>query len=181
MAMGIVSDEELENELGNVNELAPAPVIIREKEVGRGNGNLNVPESLQKIIGETAIEEGNEEAIALADEFGINKGSVSAYKNGASSLSTYNEPHPTLTPHISSVKSKIAGKARKKLLKSIAAITSSKLEEASARELSGVAKDMSAIARDMDSGTDDGPNVAFVLVTPKQRSIEQFTVIDVEE
>ncbi len=181
MAMGIVSDEELAGELDNVNKSTPASAIIKEKDVGRGNGNVGVPESLQKIIGETAIEEGNDEAIALANEFGINKGSVSAYKNGASSLGTYNEPHPTLAPHVSTVKSKIAGRARKKLLKSIAAITSSKLEEASARELSGVAKDMSAIARDMDSGTDDGPNVAFVLVTPKQRSIEQFTVIDVEE
>jgi len=181
MAMGVVTDEELQNELGNVSKPTPAPIVIKEKDVGRGNGNVGVPNSLQKVIGETAIEEGNEEAIALANQFGINKGSVSAYKNGASSLGTYNEPHPTLAPHISSVKSKIAGKARKKLLRSIAAITSTKLEEASARELSGVAKDMSAIAKDMDAGTDDGPNVAFVLVTPKQRSIKQFEVIDVEE
>ncbi len=181
MAMGIVTDEELEKEIENVNANKPAPVIIKQKEVGRRIGDVNVPESLQKVIGETAIEEGNEEAIALAQQFGVSKSSVSAYKNGASSLATYNEPHPTLSPHISTVKSKIAGRARKKLLKSIAAITASKLEEASARELSGVAKDMSAIAKDMDSGTDDGPNVAFVFVQPRQKKIEQFEVLDVEE
>lgn len=185
MPIGIVSDEELQQELENgpsdENSVGIPQVEIKEKERGRGNGNVAIPEALQRTIGQTAIEEGREEAIALADKLGISKSSVSAYTNGAASTSSYNEPHPAIGPHISTVKNKIATRARSKLLKSLKAINKTKLEESSARELAGVAKDLSAIADKMESDKSDGPNVSFVLVTPRQKKMEQFEVIDVEE
>jgi len=188
MPIGFVSDKELQEELSRVDS-SPDTIIeddkdeveIKDIERGRGNGNNGVPSGLQKIIGETAIIEGNKEAIALANEFGIQKGSVSAYKKGASSLSTYHEPHESISPHIRTVKEKIAIKARKKLLQSLKSLTPDKLQDASARELSGVAKDMSSIVKDMDGQDGDEHNVRFVLFTPKQKKMDSFDVIDVTE
>ena len=184
MAIGIVSDEEIQQELENVSTevIRDEPQVeIKDKDIGRGEGKTAVPESIQRLLGQTAIEEGREEALELASKLGVSPSSVSAYTKGAASTSTYDEPHPSIAPHINSVKSKVASRARGKLLKALKAITKEKLQESSARELAGVAKDMSAIADKMEDSKSDGPNVSFVLVTPKQRKMSQFEVIDVEE
>jgi hypothetical protein len=163
MPMGIVSDKDFNSESNKLNPKPPT------KEKGRGKGNVEVPDSLRRIIGDTAETEGREAALALARDFGISPSSVSAYSNGATSTSTYNT-RPNL-PTIKNAKARISKKARAKLLMAMNHITENKLEDLSAPALAGIAKDMSAIVRNMDDDTDDktkeGPQKpAFLVYAP---------------
>ena len=149
MAMGIVSDKDFNSE---TNKLTPKPPP-QTKERGRGKGNVEVPDSLRKIIGDTAETEGREAALALARDFGISPSSVSAYAHGANSTASYNT-RPNL-PVIRNAKARISKKARAKMLLAMNKITDDKLDGVNAKDLASIAKDMSAIVRNMDD-EDDG-------------------------
>src|SRR5215831_1011577 len=109
MGMGIVSDADFELEQSN---LRPVPTKTEIKELerpGRSDGDNNVPDSLRKIIGETAETEGRQEALALARTFGLSDSSVSAYANGSRSTSSYdNQP---LLDHINKSKARVSKRA----------------------------------------------------------------------
>lgn len=178
MPIGVVSDDDLEAEL---DRLSGKRVEIREQpSPGRKEGDVNVPTPLKKVIGETAIEDRSS-ALALAEQFDVSPSSVSAYKKGATSTASYDEPHPELAPHISQKKDKVAKKARRTLMAAMRHITDSKLESAKPRDLAGIAKDMSAIVRNMEpENQGDDNSVKFVFVAPQIRKEESFEVIDVE-
>ena len=165
MPMGIVSEKDFNSESNKLNPDIPKPV----KEKGRGKGNVEVPESLRKIIGDTNETEGREAALALARDFGISPSSVSAYSHGANSTASYST-RPNL-PVIRNAKARISKKARAKLLLAMNHITADKMENLTVPQLAGVAKDMSAIVRNMDdesdSNKDNGPQKpAFLVYAP---------------
>jgi predicted transcriptional regulator len=168
--MGIVSDSDLELEIkrngtnGNAEVRVPVPP-------GRKEGDKNVPESLRKVIAQDAIENGRDSAVELARSFGISPSSVSAYTNGATSTTSYHAPDAGLRKHVNGVKERIAGKARRRLKWALNGITEEKLQEASLKTLSTVAKDMSVIIKQMEpdekGDTDKSTNVQVVLFAPK--------------
>lgn len=186
MPMGIVSDSDFDSAIKNSNTNQtndPSKVEIIQIDKGRGLGNVNVPESLRKVIGETSVIDGREEAVKLAKEFGISPSSVSAYSVGATSTQTYaDQPNRT---HIDQAKDRISKKARHKLMQALSGITKEKLGEANARTLAGIAKDMSAVVKNMEpdtpqgSKTSDGPT--FVIYAPQYRKEEHFEVVHAKE
>src|SRR5438876_2937938 len=90
--------------------------IVEINKPGRRPGDNNVPDSLRKIIGATAIESGREAALNIANQFGISKQSVSAYSHGSTSTTSYNEPSPTLSNHVNNARERVIKKARGKLI-----------------------------------------------------------------
>lgn len=174
MGLGIVSDEDFNSELSNSNReyvnptSAPAdmgpdenesPVITSDTlikkyhEHGRNPGDVNVPQSLRKLIGDTATFEGRPAGLQLADSLGLSSRSVSAYTNtNNSSLSENNKSD--ITSFLTDRKAKISKKAINKLSLAINMIDETKLQECDARTLSGVAKDMAIVVKSMEPTQD---------------------------
>src|SRR5215467_12710697 len=115
MPIGIVTDAELESELNKHKPVPPQPgtgAILDIPKPGRSEGDVNVPESLRKVIGETGAIEGHNAARQLASMFNISPSSTSAYTNGATSTSSYHKPNKDLSDHIKLGKAKVANRAR---------------------------------------------------------------------
>ena len=180
MPIGIISDEDFDREVDNTPIVMPK--IIQMDKPGRSPGDLNVPDSLRRIIGETAIEDGRQDALELAESFGISASSVSAYTNGATSTKSYNKPNEELISSMNDKRLRIANKAQKKLMMTLKHLTSDKLEGADAREISGVAKDMASVYDKMQPKADprDSVQVQFVLYQPEMKRINDYKIIDVE-
>src|SRR5688572_6516944 len=94
MAIGIVNDEDFEAELeklssGKKSNSEPNAVVLDKESPGRKPGDNNVPDIVRELIAE-------ERTLGLtrkeaAEIFGVSPQSTDAYKNGATSLATYNE------------------------------------------------------------------------------------------
>ncbi len=207
MAIGVVNDRDFEGELSDLSILdkpkiegipededtlniiplnvpyggqSRAKIVDLNK--GRGIGDKAVPMPLRKLIGSTAIAEGNKEAKELAEEFDISDSSVSAYKKGATSTATYHEPNQELVKHTNSARTKISEAAQKILLASIDSITPEKLAAAKLREVAGVARDMSAVVKNIEPSSEEASsNVQFVLFAPRVKEEKEYEVIDVSE
>lgn len=190
MPMGIVSPDELEAELNRLNSNANSvaetarvkEMIRRGQNGGRGVGDNNIPESLRKIIAEDSIVTPSNEIQAA---FPVSSSSISAYKNGANSCSTYHQPAPELKNHVKTVKEKISNRASKKLFRALDAIDEDALKligKDKPQIASAVARDLAQIVRQMDDNDEDGEkNVTnnVVFYTPPMRDLKDFEVIDV--
>lgn len=188
MGMGIVSDDAFDSEL---SKIGPTPIkdvesheiaIIQEINRGRGEGNIEVPNGLRKIIGDESVTQGRASALELANNFGISPSSVSAYAQGAHSTSSI-DTKPDISGIITA-KLRIAKKARNRLVTALNAITPDKISEAKVKDIAGVAKDMSAIIKNMEpeSGrnvSENGPT--FIFYSPQFRKEEHFDVVQVKE
>lgn len=181
MPLGIVSDEEFDRQIREVPSLSDG--VIKPIIKGRGEGNVQVPDMLRKIIGENAVEEGNQATKVLTDFLGISDSSMTAYKKGATSTTTYDNPTPTLGSHIAKTKQRIAKRASNKLGLALSKITDEKLDAAKAIELSSIAKNLSGIIKDMepdDTGRRDPSNgPSIVIFAPQMAKEEVYDVIDV--
>lgn len=170
MPMGIVSDSDFEAESERLR------IVTIEK--GRGNRPAT-PESLRKIIGENAVEEGSKATKVLTQALGISDSSLSAYKNGATSTSSYH--NPTFKDHIDKAREKIVKKARNRLLQSLNHITDEKLKSESPRDLAGIAKDMSVIIKNFEPEVEKGNGGRqLIIFAPQFVTEEKFEVIDVQ-
>jgi len=184
MPMGIVSNADFQKELDNSgNREQVSPALVKEISRGRGEGNVEVPNALRNIIGDTAITNGRKDAVELASNFGISPSSVSAYTNGATSTASYGE-----TPNkdvMDGTRLRIQSKARAKLIKAIHGITDDKLAVTNAKDLAGIAKDMAAVVKTMEpenkkvEGEKGGPT--FIFYTPQTRKEETFDVVFTKE
>lgn len=190
MGMGIVSEEEFLREIDNVNQVEEtrAPVVEIMERPGRSIGDVNVPSSLRKIIGETGAVNGRKEALELADMFGISKSSVSAYTNGSTSTSSYDKPKKSILDVINKSKERITRKAQHKLHSVLDTITPDKLESVNAKDLSSIAKDMSVVIKNMEPSPlkngedmDKKPGVAFVLYKPEMHLENHYEVMNLKE
>lgn len=190
MAMGIVTDEDFHKELGNCSNSKENPppnktaVIVPSPSKGRGEGNVEVPSGLRKLIGQESVSNGRQSALELAESLGISPSSVSAYAQGANSTTSYRD-RPNLSV-INEAKERISKKARNRLLLALNHITGDKLESAKVNEVASVAKDMSAIIKNMEpereaNKSDDKNGPTFVFYCPQFRKEEHFDVIDVKE
>jgi len=183
MAIGIVTDEEFNKELGNI---APERAqVIELPHKGRSDGDMNVPESLRKIIGEDAVLNGNKSAIQLAESLGISASSVTAYKKGATSTATYDSPKPAIISHINKSRARAIKKASKTLNASLEAITQEKLDYTDAKDLAVIAKNMSGIIKDLEppQSIEDGSvqKPQFVVYAPTFRDERSYDSITVSE
>lgn len=171
--LGIVSDEYFEREIINCN------VQIIDRTRGRG-AVKEVPEIIREIIAEDAIL-SDKTAKQISEEHGISKSSISAYKHGATSTTTYNEPNERLAEHNNVIRNNIISDARSRLVSALQHITPDKLSEAKLRDVASVAKDMSVIIRNMEPDVIKDPNkennVAFVFYNPPPIKEEVFDVV----
>ena len=188
MPMGIVSDKDFDKALNDVTPCPPMPlgrgtgVAIVPINKGRGEGNVEVPEGLRKIIGEEAAVNGRQSALEIADKFGISPSSVSAYTHGSTSTSSYDQ-QPNLT-HINEAKLRVAKKARNRLVMALNSLTAEKIEAAKAKDIAGVAKDMAAVIKTMEPEgpkTNGNSGPTFIFYSPQMRREEVFDVVRVKE
>ena len=182
MAIGIVTDEELERELANSQAITPSGKIVTLQR-GRGEGKNNTPQAIRKIIGEEAVTNGHGSGKELGELLGVSESSVSAYQKGSTSTAMMDRPDSSLLDHITEAKQRVTNAAREKLTLAIDAITAEKLNDASPRVAAGVAKDMSAVVRNMEPAADGASQngTQFVFFVPKMKEEESFKVIDVKE
>jgi predicted transcriptional regulator len=165
--------------------------IVREfidyetKEIkhGRGSGTLNLDDERRKEIATLALTSGlsNDEVASLT---GVSHDSVSAYKHGATSESTYNEKDEVLNTHVNGIKTRATEAAQNKLMMAIEAITGEKIEAAKVRDIAGIAKDMSAVIKNMAPDNPNGGinnNVKVLIYQPRVREESDFEVITVNE
>lgn len=193
MPLGVVSDADLRKELENSStdsiDTTPTPsestaTIIDMPGRGRGTGNVAVPDSLRKIIGETSIIEGRTDALALAESLGISPSSVSAYANGATSTASYDTPSNSITNHINERKGKRTSHALKIMKQALTGITSDKLAESKAKELSSIARDMASVVKAMEPEVKESEGIKkpqFVVFAPIMRDESHFEVIQSKE
>ena len=178
MPMGIVSDEIYQAELNKCPKKEDGTARIESIKRGRGHAR-ETPSILRRIIGETAITETNKET---ANAFGVSESSVSAYKHGANSTSSYNNPEPSLVQHITKRKEKIGKSARIRLMMALKHIDDEKLSQCGVRVLSGVARDMAAVMKDMEPPKQDTPTqqfAQFVFMAPRQKEEKEYPVLQV--
>jgi hypothetical protein len=184
MAMGIVSDTDFDLEQENLAKPVSKSVpIIQPINRGRGVGNVEVPDSLRRVIGETAVSDGRREALQLARGFGISDSSASAYGAGATSTASYQDTPNK--PTIQSAKDRIAKSARARLRDALRALTPAKIDEAKAVEISTIAKNMAAVVKQMEPEKGNGEggtqNNQFILYAPQFRKEEHFDVVYAKE
>lgn len=188
MGMGIVSNEEFERELKNGNkdsETSIGGIVIDRSNKGRKEGDNNVPDSLRKIIGETAVTEGRQEALALARMFDISASSVSAYSHGATSTDSYNKPDKGIQEYIKNRKQRITKKALHKLTGAIDSITDADFVMMKAKDKAAIAKDMSAIVKNLEPSKDspigDQQNNQFIFYSPQFMQESKYDIVQVQE
>ena len=188
MPIGLVSDLEFEKELESHLPVSQkrVPSSDPSNERGRKEGDVNVPESLRKIIGETSVIDGRQSALELASQFGISASSVSAYAVGATSTKTYDSPSQEIVKHINKSRARAVKKASHVLNSALAAVTQEKLDYTDARDLSGIAKDMSVIIKNLEPQhvPDEGnakQTPQFILYAPTFRDERTFETITVQE
>jgi hypothetical protein len=189
MPIGVVTDADFEKELsrtsGSTSPGGRVTIVEKEKR-GRKEGDVNVPDSLRKIIGETSVIEGRQAALSLAESFGISPSSVSAYANGATSTKSYDTPSQSILSHINKSRERAIKRASKTLNAALGAISQEKLDYTDARDLSGIAKDMSVIIKNLEppptqaeSSTISSPQ--FTIYAPQFRQENSFEIIKVNE
>lgn len=188
MAIGIVTDDDLQAELDRLNGIKPEPLveIVDKPSKGRDEGDVNVPDSLRQIIGETSVLEGRQSALALAEMFNISPSAVSAYAKGATSTATYDTPSKSIIGHINKSRQRAIKKAGKALTEAIDKIDENKLNDMSAKELAGIAKDMSVVIKNLEPqkpvGEGEDKNTPqFVIFAPQFRDERSFPSITVQE
>lgn len=189
MPIGLVSDDLLREELEKLSgkkRVSSVQVIDIEKP-GRKEGDVNVPESLRKIIGEDAVINGRQSALQLAESFGISPASVSAYANGATSTASYDTPNKSLISHINKSRQRAIKKAQLTLNGALSAITQDKLDYADPKDLASIAKDMTVVIKNLEppqvASSDDNQAKApqFVIFAPQFRDERTFETITVQE
>lgn len=182
MPLGILSDSDFESELGKFDKtIAITGEVMDMPKVGRVGPA--VPEVVRTIIGEDAIENGNESAKQITKALAISDSSLSAYKVGANSTATYNKPNDELKKHLDNKRRVIITASQNTLLDALANITPEKLSGTKARDLAAIARDMSATIRNMDEdGSSKTPsNQPLVIFAPMIKEETAFEVINAKD
>ena len=171
----VVDDDEFELELNKSMRVAE---VIQMPAKGR-NGAKATPDSLRKLIAHDAIN-GNGTGEEIAEVYGVSESSVSAYKNGASSTTTYHQPAAGLKDYVDLTRDKIKSRAQNKLLLALKHMTEEKIAEVKPIELSTIAANMSRVVEKMTPKS-DGPvvNNNIVFYSPKQIDKDNYEAIDV--
>lgn len=183
MPLGVVTESDFELEVKALIPDAavhtPVRASIMQLVHGR-NGKKETPEVVRALIAtESLAGAGNKE---LSDLFNVSKSSVSAYKVGATSTTSYDKPDPKLVDEIDEARGRIMGPAQSRLIKAIESITDDKLDESKVQVASAVARDMSQIIKNMqpDAGVQINNN-KVVIYAPRIKEEDDYNIIDVSE
>jgi len=202
MPLGIVSDEELADELKRFNsddkekeedkqedksdedkEIEQlAKDFLLSQRVKRHPGRTNapaVPPALRALIAQEAIVGVKRKEVA--EIFGVSTEAVKNYKNSSTSNSTYNTPNEQLKEANDRFRNTIKELASTKLIEALHAITSDKLVNARLNVTSSVARDMSNIIKNVSPQENAGNqmNNQVIVYTPGTRKMEDYEVIEV--
>jgi hypothetical protein len=186
MPLGIVTDNEFDQEFNEVvntpkdNVIIPEVIIENMNRPGRHEGDVNVPDEVRKFIAESAIL--GTPAREVAALMNISEGSVKAYKNGTTSLATYNDKKPELVNHITKVKDRISRRARKVLVNSLDSLTDINYDTIKPKDRAQIARTMSAIVKEMepeDSAPINDNRVQIVMFAPAIKQERAYDAIDV--
>lgn len=173
MPLGIVNDEEWDQA---IKPVAKAEII----DIKRGRDSNAVPQSLRKIISEESLE--GTRAKKLSEVFDVSESSISAYKVGATSTSSYHNPSEELQSYNNSIKQHIAGEARRALSSSLKNITDDKLAVAKLRDIASVARDMSAVLKNIEPEiTVNQQQNNMVFYTPRLKTEADFEEIILDD
>ena len=178
--IGIVNDEDFEKEIEDLSKPTPEtkPCVIIDIARGRGS-KPETPESLRKIIGDTALEGSSPQAIAEA--FHISPSSISAYKVGATSTASYNKPNKELKDHTDKTRQQITKRASRRIMSAMKHITEDKIANAKLKDISGIAKDMSAVIKNIQPKDNNGMNVTatqYLIYAPRIKKEDEFEVVE---
>ncbi|SRR5258706_8927296 len=180
MPLGVLTKEQFNKETGRTNssnEQVRAQVVNIER--GRTLGRTEVPQVIRQIVAEEAIENGHSQAVA--DRFGLSKSSVDAYKIGATSTASYNEPDNALARAVNNKKNEISDIARGRLSAALSSLTDDKIDGAKARDIASIAKNMSAVIKDMEPAVIQQNNTQVIIYKPRMRDEDEFDIITVNE
>lgn len=147
---------------------------------GRGEGSIHTPEVLRKVIAGEFLEGGD--ACDIQEAFKISRSSISAYVNGSTSTTSYNETLPALSNHNKLVKEKIVKKARSLTRQALRHINPDKLAGCNAVQLASVAVQLSKVAIDNEPVNKTETKIEKVVTyRPRIREEDTFEIIDVRE
>jgi len=196
MAMGIVDDKDFDAELNRLNQPTgiklpdkPHVIVDTSRGPGRKEGDVNVPNSVRKLIGDVANTDSRRSALSLANDLGISPSSVSAYTKGATSTSTINTPKEENKKHIKSMRQRLASRAKKKLRIALDSITEQDLEHAKLVDKAATARHMASIVKMMEDDDDDSKNnggmvnngPTIVLYNPGLKTEADYGVVHAKE
>jgi len=183
MPLGEVSNADFDKELIELGIISPNGNDELDEEVidiQRGRGHKKeTPEETRKEIASEAI--CGASVKSLIEEYGISQSSISAYKKGATSTTSYHNPDEELKKSNGEVVDRITGRAQKKLLSAIDAIEfgdSIKPQTAAsiANQLSSVVKNL----RPDPSAVTINQN-KVVVFRPRMKEEDDFQTIEVME
>lgn len=177
----LVSPEDFDKELDTKKETE----VKREYKIidinrGRTVGKTEVPNEIRKEIAEIALTSdlsGKE----IAKEYNVSQSSVSAYKNGSTSTTSYHQRDTELNKHVNNVKSEISDNARNRLMMALNEITPDKIKDSKLKDVASIARDMSVVAKNMEPLQGININNQVVVYRPKLRDEDDFDVITVNE
>lgn len=201
MPLGIITDEQLNKEIGkipskiNSNDINRIESeLIKDKikdaikdssfkvvDIKRGRGNvLEIPNEIRALVAEEVI--NGAPAKQIAKSFGISESSISAYKHDATSTTTYDKPNDSLKKSNDSVRDVITDKARGRLMSALDAITDENISNAKVKDIASIAKDMSVIVKNMEpERTQNVQNTQVIIYKPRMRDEDEFDVITINE
>jgi len=146
---------------------------------GRGLGNKNKSDDERIEVAQDSITGlSNRE---VAEKHNVSLSSVSAYKNGATSTSSYNEKDEALQKSNDEVKIIIGNQVKNKLLQTLEAITPDKITKAKLGELTNLAHGMSGILKHIepsDENQNKGNGPQFIFMVPEQKREEHYKIIE---
>jgi|SRR6266850_5863365 len=179
MAMMLVSPEDFTKELDIKSEIKREIKIV-DINRGRTIGRTEVSNELRKEIAEVALT-SDLTGVEIAKEFNVSTASVSAYKNGSTSTSSYNRPDEGLNKFVNNIKTEISDNARSRLLMALNEITPDKIKDTKLRDVASIARDMSVVAKNMEPNANVNINNQVVVYRPKLRNEDEYDVITVNE
>lgn len=173
MPIGIINKDDYLKEIGNkspdTSENTPArSIIVNDPAKGRGPAK-EVPEPIRALIAQEVLLGAPSKLIA--QEFKVSPSSISAYKNGATSTASYNNPANSLKKKNVIFKDRIVKRASRHAIDALDSISPSDFASASLRDKAAVAKEMASIVRDMSASEEShsGPAVQFIIHAPQMR------------
>lgn len=161
-------------------EIITSDVLIKRHGAGRHLGDVNVPQSLRKMIGDASANEGRQAGLELARSLGISPASVSAYTHPENSSSLMAANKDDITNFLTNRKNKISKRAISKLGLAISMIDETKLKDLKATDLSNVAKNMAQVVKHMEPPVkDDAPaaGVQFVMFAPTVKNETHYETV----
>lgn len=168
--LGLLSDSQFEAELDSLNRRV-AIGSVAKLERGR-NGVAEIDAPVRALIAETAIEGSTIADTARA--FGVSESSVEAYKHGATSTASYNDPDRELAKRVNAKRQQINDSAHERIIAALNAITPAKLADASPKVNSAIARDLSAVVKNITPEEIVEKNYQIVVFAPPQKSEEDY-------